>query len=75
MSMEQHVALVHIKSIMEVILQPDLPFSVGFGVSGSLIALTQVRMIALSFLSSSHNKTFHSFNGSEALRMCHWYLY
>lgn len=40
MSMEQHVALVNIKAIMEVILEPDLLFSIGFRVSDSLIALT-----------------------------------
>jgi len=75
MSMEQHVALVHIKAMMEVILEPDLSFSIGFRVSGFLIALTRVRMITFFFLSSFHNKTFHSFNGPEALEMCHWYLY
>lgn len=40
MSVEQHVASVHTKAIMEVILESDLPFSVGFGISSSLIALT-----------------------------------
>lgn len=38
MSMEQHVALVHIKAIMEVILQAGSPFSFGFRALDSLQA-------------------------------------